>query len=108
LLGLSILHSQAMAFGFESHEHAGHTQYHCQAEKDQNCPISAATTVGCSINIGDTWELHRDTPGNTPSAQAQSSRGRGGWKQQKCTNCNRLRDQPKGVYERDGGPEPGV
>ena len=47
------------------------------------------------LNLGYTRGLLRDATGQTPSAWAQRSRGRGGWMHRKCSKCNRLRDQPK-------------
>ena len=57
-------------------------------------PASDATAVAYTINLGYTRGLHRGPTGNTPSARAERSRGTGEWRQRKCSNCIRLRDQP--------------
>jgi hypothetical protein len=45
----------------------------------------------------NTLGLHRGITGTAPSARAERSRSSGGWRQRKCSNCNSLRDQQKGV-----------
>ena len=41
--------------------------------------------------MGASPGLLRGVTGETPSGQGERSRGRCGWKQRKCCNCNRLR-----------------
>ena len=50
--------------------------------------------------MGASPGLRRGATGETPSAQGERSRGRGGWRQRKCSNYNRLCDQPKVLCQR--------
>jgi hypothetical protein len=50
------------------------------------------------INLGYTPGQHRSATGNTPSARAERSRGRGGRMQRKCSNCNMLRDKSDSTF----------
>jgi len=62
-------------------------------------PKSASTTAVYAYYMGHTPGLLRGATANTPSARAECSRGKGGWRHHKCSNCNWLRDQPKVVCQ---------
>ena len=50
----------------------------CQAVKGQNCPATASTTEGCTINLGDAPDTHRTLTGVPPSADGPDEEGANG------------------------------
>ena len=63
---------------------------HWQTVKYKISTTSAATAVGYPTHMGAAPGPLRGATGNTPWAPVACSTARGGWRQRKCSNCNRL------------------